>query len=108
MNARADKDELWKQVDQLLQRRPGWKFQAISTPGVPPVWYFGREDQPDLSVTVNKGSICLYEMASDHEFELWNTRELVAWLKAHKPGALQPQRGKAADKIKGRSLFKWE
>lgn len=108
MRVRAGNAGLWKQVDQLLQRRPGWKFQALPTPGAPPVWCFGIEGDSDLLVTVDKGTIHVYEMGSDDEVKLGSTGELVAWLNAQKPGSLQPQRGRVADKAKRASLFRWE
>jgi hypothetical protein len=107
VKVRADRG-LWKQVDRLLQRRPGWRFQATATPGAPPVWCFGSEGESDLSVTVDKGSICVYEMGSDHDVKLASTEELVAWLNAQKPGSLQPQRGGVTEKVRGVSFFKWE
>jgi hypothetical protein len=105
---RADRAGLWKQVDRLLQRRPGWGFQAVPTPGAPPVWCFGTQVEPDLLVTVDQGSICIHEMESDHDVKLGSTSELVAWLNAQKPGSLQPRRGRAADKAKRAGLFRWD
>jgi hypothetical protein len=104
VRVQADKARLWKQVDQLLQRRPGWRFQAVPTPGAPPVWGFETEGEPDLLVTVDRGSIFVYKMGSDDEVELASTGELVVWLNAQKPGSLQPQRGK----LKRASVFRWD
>jgi hypothetical protein len=108
VSGRADKDGLWKQLDQLLQRRPGWRFQAIASPGAPPVWCFGAEGAFELSVTVSKDLICIYEVESDHEVRLEDIGELVAWLNIERPGSLQPQRGRVADKGRLGSFFKWE
>jgi hypothetical protein len=103
---RNDKGTLWKQVDQLLQRRPGWKFQAIATPGAPPLWCFESGGRSELSVTVDGGSIRIYEAGSDHEVKVGNTDELVAWLNSERPGSLRPQKDRVIDKRAG--FFRWD
>lgn len=80
----------------------------MAAPGAPPVWSFGVEGESDLTVTVDKGSICIYDMESDQEVRLASTDELVDWLNERRPGSLQPQRGRAVDKMKRANFFKWE
>lgn len=104
----TDDAELWKQVDQLLKRRRGWRFQATSTPGAPPLWCFGPESEPDLSVTVEGGSICVYVARTDYDVTLAGTDDLVEWLTDYRPGSLGEQRGSVGDKFKRRHLFEWE
>jgi hypothetical protein len=72
------------------------------------VWCFGTQVEPVLLVTVDQGSICVHEMESDHDVKLRSTSELVSWLNAEKPGSLQPQRGRVADKAKRATLFRWD
>lgn len=78
------------------------------TPGAPPVWCFGDKGEWEVSVTVDKGSIRVHELESDHEVNLTSTDELVSWLNAQKPGSLKPQKGRVADKLKRATLFEWQ
>lgn len=104
----TDDAQLWQEVDQLLERRPGWRFQARSTPGAPPAWCFGPEIDPSLTVTVEAGSIVV-SVARDHtDVTLARSDELLAWLIDYWPGALTKQRGRALDKLRRRRLFEWE
>jgi hypothetical protein len=104
----ADNGDLAKGVARLLRRRPGWSFQVMPTPGAPPVWCFGSGGETDLSVTVDAGSICVYVVKTDHDVTLGSANELVAWLKAHRPGALPDPTSGILDKFKGGKLFRWE
>lgn len=105
---RADKDELWKQVEDLLRGRPGWSLQAMSTPGAPRAWCFGSGGETEVSVTVDRGSISVYLLEPDVDVTLGSTSELVAWLTAHKPGSLKEPKGGVVDKLKRAHLFEWE
>ena len=100
--------ELWKQVDELFKRRPGWTFQAMATPGAPPFWSLGPEGEPELRVTVDGGSITVSVTATDFDVALGSVDELVAWLNDYRPGALAERKVKARDKFKRRHLFDWE
>ena len=104
----VDEEELWNQLDQLLERRPGWRFQGTATPGEPPVWTFGARSEIDLFVTVDEGSIHIYDEPSEREVRLGSTEDLVAWLNTQKPGSLQPQKGKVDARRKRASFFRWE
>ncbi len=105
---RGDVDTLRKQVDELLKRRPGWKLQAMPTPGLPPVWGFGSGGQVELSVGTDGDSINLYVIAQDADIKLSSTSELAAWLKAHKPQAFQDPKDGPGDKPKRRRFLDWE
>jgi hypothetical protein len=104
----TDDAELWKQVDRLLRRRPGWRFQAVASPGAPPVWCFGPEHEPELSVTVTGGSICVYVAAADYDLSLNNADELESWLAALWPGTLEEPRESRRDRLGRGGLFRWE
>jgi hypothetical protein len=103
----SDDAKLWKQIDRLLRRRPRWRFQAVASPGAPPVWCFGPEREPELSVTVIGGSICVYVAAAGYDFSLNDTDELESWLTASWPGALQEPRDRR-DRLGRGGLFRWE
>lgn len=108
MSVATDDARLWKQVDQLLTRRPRWKFQARPTPGMPPAWCLGPEGEPDLTVTVDGGSICVYVTRTEYVVTVKGTDELVAWLNDYRPDSLAEQRGRVLDKFKRGHLFEWE
>jgi hypothetical protein len=80
MKVRAGKDELRKEVDELLRHLSGWSLQAIATPGAPPVWSFGSVGRTELTVGVDRGSISVYLVRTDREVKLGSTAEFVAWL----------------------------
>jgi len=100
----AGAGQLWKQVDKLFRRRPGWRFQAMSTPGVPPVWCLGPESEPDLTVTVDGSSIHVYVTKTDYAVTVEGIEELIAWLTDYRPGSLAER---VLDKSKRRHLFEW-
>ena len=99
---------LWKEVDQLLRRRPGWRFQVRSTPGAPPAWCFGREVDPALTVSVEDGAISVSQAGTDADVALGSSDELLAWLIDHWPEALPEQRVRPIDKLRRGRLFEWE
>lgn len=103
----TDAGQLWKQVDQLFRRRPGWKFQAMPTPGVPPVWCLGPESEPDLTVTVDGSSIRVYVTKTDYAVIVKSTEELIVWLTDYRPESLAEQGGRVLDKFKRGHLFEW-
>jgi hypothetical protein len=105
---RTDKEKLWKEVDELLRRRPGWTFQAMSAPGAPPAWCFAPEHEALLSVTVERSSICVSALSTDQDVRVTSGLELEAWLSANWPRSLPEQRGSAVDKLKRARLFEWE
>ncbi len=105
---RGDKDKLRTEVDELLKRRPGWKLQAMATPGLPPVWGFGSGGQVELSVGTEGDSIDLYLVEQDLDVTLSSTSELAAWLQAHKPQAFQDPKDGLGDKPKRRRFLDWE
>lgn len=108
MSDRSDEGELWKQLSGLLQRRQGWTFQGMSSPGAPPAWCYGSGHEPDLSVTVEGGSICVYIVEADDEVRLDGTDELVDWLGTRWPAAMPEQREGVSDRLKAGRLFQWE
>lgn len=99
---------LWKDVDRLLRRRPGWRFRALATPGAPPRWCFGPEVDPVLTVTVQAGSISVYVARVDVDVSLATVDELLAWLIDEWPEALPEQRDRITDKLTRGHLFDWE
>ncbi len=103
----SDDAKLWKQIDRLLRRRPRWRFQAVASPGAPPVWCFGPEHEPELSVTVTGGSIRVYVPAAGNDFSLNDAHELESWLAARWPGALEEQRDRR-DRLGRGGLFRWD
>jgi hypothetical protein len=104
----ADDNDLRKSIDRLLRRRPGWSFQATSTPGTPLVWCFGSGSVIRLSVTVDGPAIRVHHYATDQDTELKSPDELVQWLRTHMAGALQEPRSRMVDKLKSGRFFKWE
>ena len=108
VSVRADKDKLRAEVDELLGRRPGWKLQAMATPGLPPVWGFGSGGQVELSVGTDRDSISVYVVEQDLDVTLHNTSELAEWLQAYKPQAFQDPKDGAGAKPKRRRFLDWE
>lgn len=104
----ASDDELWRQTAQLLRRRPNWVVQAVSTPGLPTHWCFGRGSSAEVSVRVEGGSINVYLGEEGHPVPLGGVDELVAWLNANRPGSLRAPRTRLIDKLKSRRLFSWD
>ncbi|HEX4082319.1 MAG TPA: hypothetical protein VHX40_05085 [Acidimicrobiales bacterium] len=110
MSERTDDGDLWQQVTQLLRRRPGWRLEAVATPGALPVWCFGPPGDTDLSVTADGASITVHVMASDDDVELGTVDDLVDWLHAYRPGSLEERTAGVFDRLKRRRgrLFGWE
>lgn len=108
MSERSEDAGLWKQVSGLLQRRQGWTFQGMPSPGAPPTWCFGSGPERELAVTVDKGSVCVYVVEADEEVRLAGTDELAEWLATRWPAALPEQRESASDRLKAGRLFEWE
>ena len=108
VSMRYDKDRLRREIDELLKRRPGWKLQAMATPGLPPVWGFGSGGQVELSVGTDGDRISVYVVEQDLDVTLASTSELAAWLKAYKPQAFQDPRDGGGDKPKRRRFLDWE
>lgn len=104
----TDEGRLWREVDQLLKRRPGWRFQARSTPGAPPAWCFGPEISPTLTVTVEARSIHVSVTGDRDDLTLAGSDELLAWLIDYWPGALTEQRVSRLGKLRRGRLFEWE
>jgi RimJ/RimL family protein N-acetyltransferase len=100
--------QLWREVDQLLRRRDGWRFQASSTPGAPPRWCFGSERDPVLTVRVASAAITVSVASSETEVSLATSDELLAWLIDEWPEALPEQRGRGVDKLKRGTFFRWD
>lgn len=105
---RAEKDKLRVEVDELLRRRPGWKLQAMATPGLPPVWGFGSGGHVELSVGTDGGAIDVYVVEQDLDVTLHSTSELAEWLKEYNPKAFQDPKDGAGDKPKRRRFLDWE
>ncbi len=109
MNLVGDDDaRLWKDVDELLKRRPGWTFLAMSRPGAPPVWCLGTESDPDVSVTVDEGSIQVRVNRTDFDVTLASVDDLIAWLNEYRPGSLPEREERATNKRSWRHRFHWE
>jgi hypothetical protein len=104
----ADDASLWKDVDELLRRRPGWTFLAVSRPGAPPIWCLGTERDPDVAVTVDGGSIQVTVTRTDFDLTLSSVDELIAWLSEYRPGSLPARKERAVTKGRLRQLFRWE
>ena len=73
-------DELWEQVNAVLERRPGWSVQESPTPGVGPYWAFMSHGKVDLSVFIDGAAVHLYEEDTDRDVRFENVDELTAWL----------------------------
>lgn len=108
MSVRSNKDRLRTEVDELLRHRPGWRLQAMSTPGLPPQWCFGSGGQADLSIAIDGDSISVYVVEQDRDVALGGPEGLVAWLKANKPEAFKDPKESAGGKLKRGRLFDWE
>ncbi len=91
VTVRAQRDELQKDVDELLRRLPGWTLQAIATPGAPPVWSFGSGGHTELTVAVDRASICVYLMKSEREVKLGSMNEFVGWLQDRQAESTPPR-----------------
>ncbi len=108
VKVRAVAVEAWKQVVQLLERRPGWHLQATPSPGAPPVWCFGPASEVELTVTVERDAIRLYVVQTDEDVDLESVSDLVAWLTVHKTGSLADRVPGLLDKLKNGKLFTWD
>jgi hypothetical protein len=106
----ADDGDLWQQVTRLLRRRPGWRLEAVASPGALPVWCFGPPSDPDLSVTADGASVTVHVMAPDEDIELSAVDDLASWLRAHRPGSLEERPAGVFDRLKRRRgrFFDWE
>jgi hypothetical protein len=102
--------DLWRQVTHLLRRRPGWRIEAVATPGAEPVWCFGSPGETDLSVTADGPSVTVHVMASGADVELGTVDDLANWLRAHQPGSLEERATGTFDRLKRRRgrFFEWE
>jgi hypothetical protein len=78
---------VWKQVEQLLRGRAGWRLQATTIPGAPPVWCFSEEGDVELTVTVEGNSIQVFEMENERITSLDEPEDLAGWLRAYKAAA---------------------
>jgi hypothetical protein len=102
------RDDLRKEIAQLLNRRPGWTLQAVPTPGAPPVWCFGSERAIELSVTTDNGSIDMYVVDLNENMFFGTTGQLAAWLKTHKAEAMQDPKVDPIQRPGRRRFFRWE
>lgn len=107
---RTDDSDLWGQVTRLLRRRPRWHLEAMATPGASPVWCFGSAGDPDVSVAVDGGSICVHVIASEEDVELGTTDDLVEWLGTHRPGSLEEPTSGLVDRLRRKHgrFFDWD
>jgi hypothetical protein len=108
MSERSGEADLWRQVGRLLQRRRGWTFQGMPSPGARPAWCFCPGRELELSVTIDKESVCVYIVAADEECRLGGTDDLADWLATRWPSALPEQREGVSDRLKSGRLFEWE
>ncbi len=104
---RSGRNDMWKQVTQLLRGRPGWTVQATPTPGDDPVWCFGARGQVELAVRVDGGVIRLQVSETDQDLTFSTTADLVTWLKAHMPNSFMDKPDSALDRLKVGKLFEW-
>lgn len=106
---RSEDDELWKQVGETLEKRPGWSLQASSSPGAPPSWCLVDEGEIDLSVSVDGAAVCVYVMSADREVRLDDSGALTAWLDANEAASrgdpLDP--GEVLDDLVHGKFTKW-
>lgn len=103
-----DDTTLWREVDELFRRRPGWNLQAMSRPGALPVWCLGASNQPDLAVTVDDGAIQVNVTKTDFDLTLTGIDELVAWLNEYWPGSLPEREEHDGHKRRWRPNFRWD
>jgi len=96
-----------KELAELLEGRPGWRLEPRTSPGATPVWCFVAGGKVDCSVTVDDGTILLYEMETDREVVFADVAALTAWLQVHRAAALQEAPSPAAAKAKRRKFFEW-
>jgi hypothetical protein len=110
VSERTNDGDLWQAVTRLLRRRPGWRLEAVASPGALPVWCFGPPGDPDLSVTADGASVTVHVVATDDDVELGTVDDLVNWLRAHRPGSLEEPAGGVFDRLKRRRgrFFDWE
>lgn len=103
--ARADQTR--KQIVELLEGRPGWRLEPRTTPGASPLWCFVAEGKVVFSVTAERGSIRLYEMASDRELVFSGIDELTTWLRSSRADALQEATVRAEGRRRLKKFFEW-
>jgi len=110
VSERTDDGDLWQHVTHLLRRRPGWRLEAVASPGALPVWCFGPTSDADLSVTADGASVTVHVVASDEDVELGTVDDLVNWLRTHRPGSLEERPAGVFDRLKRRCgrFFDWE
>jgi hypothetical protein len=99
-------NELWAETAKLLRRRPGWKVQAMATPGARTYWIFASGSRSEFAVTVEDGSINV-DVGSDEAVAFADLDDFVAWLTTNRPGSLQAPSGGFLDKLRSRTLFRW-
>jgi hypothetical protein len=77
-------DQLWNEVNGILEARPGWSVQESPTPGVGPYWAFTSHGTVERSIFIDGAAVHLYEEDTDREVRFDTTGELVAWLDANR------------------------
>jgi hypothetical protein len=107
LSVRSGRNDLWKQVTQLLRGRPGWTVQATPSPGDDPVWCFGPKGQVGLAVRVDGDVIRLQGPETGQDIAFSSLDELVAWMRSHSPNALMDKPASALDRLKVGKLFEW-
>ena len=80
----------------------------MSRPGAPPVWCLGEETDPDISVTVDEGTIRVTVIKTDFDVTLTNVDQLTAWLNEYRPGSLPERKERTVEKSRWRNRFRWE
>ena len=76
-------DELFDQLGQVLEHRPGWRYEPSTSPGGQPSWCRTSEGEILLGVTVLDGVHSVYLPDQDREIDFDDRDGLVAWLDEH-------------------------
>ena len=104
----ADEEDLRAQVDDLLKRRPGWRLQAMATPGLPPVWAYGSGGQAELSVGTDGKSISVYVVEQDRDVYAREHERIGRVAQGVQPPNVQRAQGRVGEKPKRRRFLDWE
>ncbi len=103
MSARS----LRKDLVNLVEGVPGWRLEPRTTPGASPLWCFVSGGKIEFSVSVEGSELLLYDMDTDRETRFADRPTLEAWLREHRPDALQEAPPRPERKERARRFFEW-
>jgi hypothetical protein len=76
----SNEKQMWIELGHVLEHRPGWSFEAQTTPGSAPCWCYSSFGRNGISVGIDAGAILLYLIDIDKEIKLTDAEALAVWL----------------------------